>query len=142
MTIDELETEGSGAASEVPQQTTALLRVIGISTGITIHKLALQRAVDEDRQFTGGCRDGVGFADTGREPSIEGTERGLRAAEAHRRQPQNLGGAVRRGLRSRTQQTTAGDPVFGGPVSQDVKCFSVGHRDMSVPISESNARAV
>src|SRR5439155_4180424 len=98
MTIDEFETEGSGATSEVPQQTTALLGVVGIGTGITIHKLALQRAVNEDRQFSGGCRDGVGFADTGRQPSIEGTERGLRAAEAHRRQAQDLGGAVRRGL--------------------------------------------
>ena len=27
--------------------------------------------------------------------------------------------------------------LFGASVSHDVKCFSVGHRDMSVPISEA-----
>ena len=31
---------------------------------------------------------------------------------------------------------------LGARVSQEVKCFSVGHRAMSVPISATNLRAV
>ena len=43
-----------------------------------------------------------------------------------------------RELRSRPPEIL----FFGASVSQDVKCFSVGHRVMSVPISEMSLSAV
>ena len=57
------------------------------------------------------------------------------AAEAHGRHAQDRGGAVGGRLVWELSRRPPEILFLGASVSQDVKCFSVGHRLMSVPIS-------
>ena len=48
-----------------------MLRVVGLSTWITIDQSVLQGAVDQDGEFARRGGHGLGFADAERDPAVE-----------------------------------------------------------------------
>ena len=141
LSVDESETEVSGALGQAAHGTGAILSVVGGGPGVLIDEPILESAVDENGELSSGGGDGFGFTDAIGETSIVGAESGLCTPEAEcamRRMPaaRFAEGCVFE-LRSRPPEIL----LLGARVSQEVKCFSVGHRFISVPISASKRSA-
>ena len=128
--------------AKVAQHTRALFSVIVGGTGIPIDQFAFQGVIDEDREFTRGGGDRLGFVEACGQTAIERAKRvdvRPRVIAAMRRI------AAARLADGWVRELISRPPVIllrGASVSQDVKCWSVGQRLMSVPISETSLRAV
>src|SRR6059058_6048202 len=120
----------------------AVLGVVGGGPGVLVVQAVLERAVDEDRELAGGRGDGFGLADPVGQASIERAQRRLGASRFMAAMRKIAAARLAEGcvfeLRSRPPEIL----LWGARVSQDVKCFSVGQRLMSVPISPSKRRAL
>ena len=92
----------------------AVLRVVDVRPWVGVDEPVFQRPIDEDGELAGGGRDRLGLADAKRQAAIEGAEGGLRAAEVHRREPQDGGGAIGGRLGAAAEESPAGDLVLGG----------------------------
>lgn len=57
-----------------------------------------QRSIDEEGELASGGRDGLGLADSGGEPPVEGAEGVVAATDAHGDYPEDLGRSVGGGL--------------------------------------------
>src|SRR5438093_7732390 len=119
-----------------------LLLIVRGGPGITVTEGARQRAVDQDGELAGGRGDGLRFPDAEREASIKAPRAVcvLPTASAARRSAaaaRLADGCVRDPSRRPPEIL-----LFGARVSHEVKCFSVGHRAMSVPISAMSLRLV
>ena len=113
MSVDESETEVSGALGQAAHGTGAILSVVGGGPGVLIDEPILESAVDENGELSSGGGDGFGFTDAIGETSIVGAESGLCTPEAECGHAENASGAVCRGLCFRAEESPAGDFVIG-----------------------------
>ncbi len=113
LSVDESETEVSGALGQAAHGTGAILSVVGGGPGVLIDEPILESAVDENGELSSGGGDGFGFTDAIGETSIVGAESGLCTPEAECGHAENASGAVCRGLCFRAEESPAGDFVIG-----------------------------
>lgn len=97
--------------AETTDDAGTVLRVVDISARVDIHEVVLERAIDQDGERARRGGDGLGFADTEGDATIERAQGGLRAPEIHGRQPEDSRGAIRRGLSATAQEAPAGHLV-------------------------------
>ena len=74
MSVDESETEVSGALGQAAHGTGAILSVVGGGPGVLIDEPILESAVDENGELSSGGGDGFGFTDAIGETSIVGAK--------------------------------------------------------------------
>ncbi len=113
LSVDESETEVSGALGQAAHGTGAILSVVGGGPGVLIDEPILESAVDENGELSSGGGDGFGFTDAIGETSIVGAESGLCTPEAECGHAENASGPVCRGLCFRAEESPAGDFVIG-----------------------------
>ena len=70
LSVDESETEVSGALGQAAHGTGAILSVVGGGPGVLIDEPILESAVDENGELSSGGGDGFGFTDAIGETSI------------------------------------------------------------------------
>jgi hypothetical protein len=96
--VDELETEGSRALAQAPEDSWALLSVVVCGGELVVGRSVSEHSVDEDGELSRGRGDGLGFSDAGAHATVEGAESVIASPEAHRRHAEDLGGPVGRRL--------------------------------------------
>jgi hypothetical protein len=120
----------------------ALMLVIGAGAGIVVDQLSLEGAVDQRRQFARGRGDRLRLANPRRQTAVERAEGGLGATQRIGGHAQDRGRAIGGRGGPRAQELAAEILLFGASVSHDVKCWAVGQRRISVPISGISFKAV
>ena len=87
-----------------------MLGIVGGGARIVVHEVALERAVDQNRQFARRGGDRFGLANPRRQSSIERAQGGLPPTKGHRRHPEeacrSIGGRL--GLRTRLRSCSSG----------------------------------
>jgi hypothetical protein len=79
-------TESRRTLTQLPELPRALLRIVGVGTGIAIREVALEHVIHEDGQLARRGRDGLRFPSAGGQAAVEGPERRLGPREAARPQ--------------------------------------------------------
>jgi hypothetical protein len=112
--IDEGKPKVVRPLTKTADDASAILRLVGICTGILIETVAFERVVHENGELSGGGGHGFRFANPVGKSAIEGAERRLRPAERHGGQPEDRRRAVGGRLRATAEEAAAGDFVLGG----------------------------
>src|SRR6266498_685841 len=140
--VDEREAKRLCPAPQMAKDSAPLGSGVLVSAGVAIDEVALQDPVDEDGELP--CRGGnrLRLADAGGEPPVERAEAVCvrpRLIAAMR----NIAAARLADDWVRAERSRPPEMLFlGASVNHDVKCFSVGQRCISVPISASSLSAV
>ena len=135
LVLDERVAELLSATRELGKDAAVVPALVVVLAAVDVFGAEPEHAVDEAGELVGGGGDGLGGAEPGLQAAVEGAEGGLAVVEG-------TGGQTRRRSRrgwprvwSAVELLAAGDLVPGQRPSQEAKCFSVGQRLMSRPIS-------
>ena len=102
-----------GAVVEPAEDTRAVLCVIGLGARVDVHHVVFECAIDQDGELARSGGNRLRLSGPERQAPIERASRGLGPPEILRPEAEDRGGAVRRRLRTATEQAAAGDLVLG-----------------------------
>jgi hypothetical protein len=128
-------------AHEIGDDAALVPAVVVVLPAVDVFGAEAEHAVDEARELMGSGGDGLGGAEAGFQSAVEGPADLLWYRELAARRSAaatRLAERLVRPLSFLPPETL----LPGERLSQEAKCFSVGHRVMSSPISATTLRAV